>query len=201
MQGSSIVLYLPTFTATLAAGSTMTVADEAFGVPVSGGFVEHRSSTLTLIPVDGGDPGEATTLLQDGQKLVASATKDGIIVQQGTSTVTLAAGQETTFNEHTLSAAKSGSALIVDGSVMTITPTERPAGSLQGVETASDDRSAKSADAAGTTDTVDVITISPSTTQGSGSPDNAALGSMANTSLFLRLLCLVSFLWAGVGLV
>jgi hypothetical protein len=199
MQGSSIVSYLPKLTATLVDGATSTIADETFGVPVSGVFIEHGSSALTMTPVNGGDPSEATTLSRDGQKLTASAAKAGIVVQQGTSTITLAAGQETTLNGQTLGAARSGSALIMDGSTMNLPQTELPAGSIGKVGTSSNSRSADAADATGATDTAKVTTSRSSTTEASGSPYNAALGSMANASLFLRMFCLVSFLFAGFG--
>lgn len=198
MQGSSVILHLPTTTATLTADATTTIAGEAFGVPVSGSMIEHGSSTLTLRPVHGGDPGEATMFLQDGQKLIASAAKDGIIIQQGTSTITLAAGQGTTFNGHTLSAARSEAASIVDGSAMTITPTGLPNGS---VEAASDTQSANAADTAGATDTMKVITSSASTPESSDILDTVAVGSAVNTSLCLVLLCLASCMWTCVVLV
>ena len=201
MRGSSVILYLPTTTATLTAGATTTIADELFGVPVSGSFIEHGSSTLALIPVNGGGPGgpgEATTLVQDGQKLTASAAKGSIIVQQGPSKATLAAGQKITFNGHTLSAAQNGAVLIVDGSVMAVTRTNLPDGTTKKVETASDSRSA---DVAGVTNTVEVTASSPSTLQSSAAQDHDALGSMANTSLFLRLLCLVVCVGASLALV
>lgn len=121
-----------------------------------------------------------------------------IVVQQGTSVITLAAGKETTFNGHTLSVAQSGPALVVDGSVMTVTPIGLPDGSLEKVEAASDTQSANAADAAGATDTMDVTTSSASTPESSDIADGAALRSMANTRLCLVLLCLVGYVWAGV---
>ena len=200
-RGSSVISHLPITTATLATGATTTIAGETFGVPVSGSSNEHRSSTLASIPVNGGtpgDPGEATTLVQNGQKPIASAAKDGIIVQQGTNAVTLAAGQELTFNGHTLSAAQGGSALEVDGSVVTATPTGFSRGSSERVETASDSQSANYA--AGATGTMEVAPSRSAIPQSSATPGNAALGSVANTGLSLRVLCVFSCVWAGAVL-
>lgn len=140
VQGPSVPLRLPTATATSTVHAMTTIAGEKFGVSVSNNFIEHGSSTLTLLPVNGGspgDPGEATTLFQNGQKLVASVDSDKIIIQQGKSGATLTAGQDTTFNGHLFGVAQSGSDLIVDGSVITLLPTGPPAAYSKKADTAS----------------------------------------------------------------
>lgn len=178
-------------------GHALIIGSSSVDIPVSKDFEGDVSATVQV--VDGPAPvADEATFLHDGQQLIASAAKDGIVIQQGTSKITLAAGQETTFHGHSLSALQSGPALIVDGSVTNFTPTGFPNGSSKKIETASDSQSADTVGSAGATDTVEVTTSRSSTRQSSTTPENAALGSMAGTSLFLRLLCLLSCLWASV---
>jgi hypothetical protein len=195
-QGASVILRLPDTTATLAVGATTSVGGETFSALVSGGFLVHGSSTLTLMPVGRPGLGDATTLLQDDQKLVVSADGSGVVVQHGTSTITLAAGQETTYNGHVLSAAQSGAALIVDGSAMTLPSTDLPVGSLTKVEGASNSQVSDATDA---TNAVKVATSSPTTSQPSIAPSNAASGSRANLDLCLLLTCFIICVWAIIA--
>jgi hypothetical protein len=201
-QDSFVVLADGTQTLTAQLGSAVTIGSDVINIATEGHALVFGSSTVdipsdnevdkdvsaTVQTTDGSwSPAVATTSLQNGQKLSAFAAESSIVVQQGTSLVTLAAWQETTFNGHPLSAAQSGAALIVDGSTMTLPPTKLPAGSSEKVKTGSNSRSANAAGAAGATETVEVTTSRPSTTQSSVVPDSAARGSMANASLFLRL--------------
>jgi len=217
-QGSAIILADGTRTQTLTAqlGGAVMIGSHTIDVVAGGHALVVGSSTVDIpskADLEGDvftsvqtadDPvstTDATESSQDGQKLSVSTAENGIVVQQGASTVTLAAGQETTFNGHTLSVAQSGSSLIVDGSVMTLSLKGPPA-----VNTASNSRAADVADAdaastAGATNTVGETMSGPLTPQSSGTLDSSALGLMANASLLLRLLCLIVCMWAGMGLV
>jgi len=215
-QGSAAVLAdgIQTLTvqsdsAAIIASHTIDVVDDGHALIVGSSTVDIPSYTdlegdvfAAVHKIDGPTSAaiEATSF-KDGQQLSASAAVNGIIVQQGTSMVTLPAGQRTIFDGHTLSAIQSGSALIVDGSVMTIAPTGVEDGLSNKVQTTSDGRFANDADAAGATDTEEVTAGTPSTPQSSAAQDNAASRLMANTNLFLRLLCLIGCVYASVALV
>lgn len=212
-QGSVVGLADGTQTLTAQLGGAVTINSHSIDIATDGHALIVGSSTVDISSnseLEGsvsaavqtaGEPASmaaATRLLQDDEELVDSAAESGIVVQQGTSKVTLAAGQETTFNGHTLSAVQSGAVLILDGNLMTITQTDLTDESSKKVDTTSDGRSASPADAAGATDTVEVVTSRLSTPKPSNIPGNAAVGSAVNTSLFMVLLCLISCVWAGV---
>jgi hypothetical protein len=215
-QGSAVVLADGTQIFTAQPGSAVTIGSHTINIADDGHALIISTSTVEIpshIDLEGdisaavhtpdGPVSTAieTTALQYGQQLSASAAENGIIVQQGTSLVTLAAGQQTDFNGHTLSAVQSGSALIVDGSGMTIAPTGTEDNPSKNAETASDGRSANAAGVTSATNTEEVTTNTPSTPQSSAAQEDAALGSMANTNLYLRLLCLVVCVYASVALV
>ena len=188
------------------ASHTIGIADDGHALIIGSSTVEIPSETdlkadvsATVQVVDGPRPTAVeTTFFQDGQKLTASAAENGIVIQQGMSMVTLAAGQEIALNGHTLSAGQSGPALIVDGSVTNFTPTRFSHESYKKIETTSYSRSAGTAGSAGATDTAEVTTSRSSISQSSTTSENAALASMEDTSMFLRLFCLLGCLWAGV---
>lgn len=110
---SSVVVLGPDTTATLAAGAAATFAGKVFSVPTAGSVVVHGDKTATF---DAADAPSATTIEQNGQELIVSATDDSIVLQQGSSTVTLTPGQQTVVDGNTLSAASSNAAVVVNGS-------------------------------------------------------------------------------------
>lgn len=215
---SSVVIQQDGLLLTAAPGSELSMGSHALSAAADGGAIVIDHSVTHAVPSSNvqstalaifvaGDDIVATynqgsvVVSEDGSQTLTvrlGGAEPDIVVQQGTSVITLAAGQEITSNGHTLSVAQSGPALVVDGSVMTVTPIGLPDGSLEKVEAASDTQSANAADAAGATDTMDVTTSSASTPESSDIADGAALRSMANTRLCLVLLCLVSYVWAGV---
>lgn len=111
-QASSVVLLGPDTTATLAAGAAATFAGEVFSVPTSGSVVFHGDKTATF---GAPDVSGAITIEHEGHELIASATDGSIVIQQGSSTVTLAPEQQTMVDGITLSAARSGEAVVVNG--------------------------------------------------------------------------------------
>lgn len=215
-QGSLVLLADGTQTLTAQFGSAVTIGSHSINIADDGHALVFGASTIdlpsnnesendvsaTIQPADGPvSTAVEITASQIGQQLRASASENRIIVQQGASMVTLPAGQQTTFNGHTLSVVQSGSALMDGGSVMTIAPTGVEYGASNKVQTTSDGRSANAADATGATNTEEVTASTSSTPQSSTAQDNAALGLMANTNLFLRLLCLIVCIYASVALV
>jgi hypothetical protein len=218
---SSVVLQQGGSLLTMAPGSEASLGSHAFSAASGGGAIVIDHSVTQPMPSSNIQPPPLATFVAGGNTITAygqgsvvvladgtqtltaqlGGAENGIVVQQGTGIITLAAGQETTFNGRTLSVAQSGSSLIVDGSVITIAPPGFPAQSSKEVETASDSGSTNAAGPAGATDTVGETTSSLSTPQSSVTPENAALGSLANASLSLHLLCLIVCVWAGMGLV
>ena len=118
-QDGSIVVHGSDVTIILDPGATITIADEILSVAVSGGLLVHGGNTATFESAEATavhDTVAVTTLLADGQRLVASAKANGdsIVVQQGgSSSFTLAAGQNTVVNGETMSVSQSGGALVL----------------------------------------------------------------------------------------
>jgi hypothetical protein len=191
-QGASVVVHGPDITATLAAGVTSSIAGEVFGVPSSGNLLVHDGSTLTLKAGKATGTGAAVTLLQDGIELVASAADDAIVVQQGTSTFTLAAWQETTVEGHKLSAARSGLVLVVDGTETVSLPTGTSKSSLDKTSETSDSRNT------GTTRVVEGTASGSISSQ--TSVDSSHAGSKLMLDLGLCVLCVLLFSCVWIGL-
>ena len=116
MDGSSVVVQGSGAATTLPAGAVATLAGQEFSVPTSGGMLVHDGSTVALAQNTAAsheDP--ATTIVHDGETIVASATGNKVVFQQGGSAVTLSAGQRTVIDGHTLSVAPLGDGLVIDG--------------------------------------------------------------------------------------
>ena len=116
-QDGSIVVQGSDVTIVLEPGATTTIAGEALSVAASGDLLVHGGNTATFESAEATavhDTVAVTTLLADGQRLVASAKANGdsIVVQQGgSSSFTLAAGEQTVIDGETMSVAQSGGVL------------------------------------------------------------------------------------------
>jgi hypothetical protein len=125
-QDGSIVVHGHDVAITLEPGATTTVSGEGFGVAVSGGFLVYGGNTATFESAQATavhDTVAVTTLLADGQRLVASAKANGdsIVVQQGVSgSFTLAAGEQAVIDGETMSVAQSGGALVLMNAIETV---------------------------------------------------------------------------------
>lgn len=116
MDGSSVVVQGSGAATTLPAGAAATLAGQKLSVPTSGGMLIHGDSTFALAQnTAGSQEGAATTIIHDGETIVASATGSKVIFQQGGSAVTLNAGQETVIDGQTLSVAPLGGGVVIDG--------------------------------------------------------------------------------------
>lgn len=122
LSGSTIALQGSDLTTTMSVGAVATFAGVEISVPASGGMLVHGGNTVTLEQGAGKNKegSVATTFDLDGDKIVASPTGSEVVFQQGGSSITLAAGQETTFNGKTYSLAPSGGVVAVDGSEVSL---------------------------------------------------------------------------------
>jgi hypothetical protein len=116
MQGDAIVIHGSDITITLQPGAAGTVGKEVFSIPASGGVLLHDGTTVGFEEPNTTGQGGVTRLLQDGQALTVSVVGDSIVVHQGASSITLAAGAQGTVNGETVSIAKSSGIAVVNGS-------------------------------------------------------------------------------------
>jgi hypothetical protein len=150
-QGSNVVLAVAgnTEAQTLELGDAVEIGPQTANVASDGKELVVGSSTIVIpantVNGNGGaseatGAGSTTTVLQDGTELIASAAESAVIIQQGTYAVTLAAGKETILDGNTMSAMRSGGALIVNQSETILVPTGPSDGSPTTASRASGDR-------------------------------------------------------------
>lgn len=118
MQGdSTIVLEAARTTVSILAGWAVTLGDDVFSIPTSGGVLFHDGTTVTFEPTAiSTEPAETVALLtHDGQTLSAADIGSSVIIIAGGSTITLTDGAQTRLGDETISAASTGGAVIVNG--------------------------------------------------------------------------------------
>jgi hypothetical protein len=156
-QGSNIVLAAAgdTQTQTIELGGAVKIGSQTANVASDGEQLVVGSSTVVvpanIVNGNGGASdatraGSATTLLQNGSELIASAAEGAVVIQQGTNALTLAVGKETVLDGNTFSAARSGGALIINQSETIFAPIGTLAGShatASGASGASEDHSTR----------------------------------------------------------
>ena len=135
-QDNSIVVHGPDVTTALEPGATATIAGDILSVPSSGGLLMHDGATAAFKPSDtaASDVIALTTLLPNGQELLASTLNgDSIVIQHGSSRLTLAAGEQTIVNGETVSVAQSDRVLVVGSETISLmVPSSTTVGSSSG---------------------------------------------------------------------
>ncbi|KAL1585181.1 hypothetical protein WHR41_06517 [Cladosporium halotolerans] len=108
-QGSSIILEAPDATITMSPGTVATFAGEQISVASAGGILVHGGQTASFKSAD-------TNGASNDEAHVVSADGDSVVIQEGSRTLTMSAGQATVIDGKTLSAASTGGAVVmVDG--------------------------------------------------------------------------------------
>jgi hypothetical protein len=148
-SASAVILQATSKTLTLPPGAVVTLDGEIFSVPSTAGSIlihDGTTFTLTRATVPSIKPSNtAATTTHAGQHLSALDLRSSIIViLDGSTTITLADGAQTTIGKDTISAASTGGAVVVNGTstlIASSTPTndaDPPASGDGGVGTTAD---------------------------------------------------------------
>lgn len=106
---------------TLQGGQATTFDGRTISAPLTGSSVMiDGSSTLTLVADNIETSAQATITGAQGQSVRLSEVNGHLVAADGTSSITLQAGQVTTFDGKTLSAPLSGSFIVADGSTISL---------------------------------------------------------------------------------
>jgi hypothetical protein len=130
-SASAVILQATSKTLTLPPGAVVTLDGEIFSVPSTAGSIlihDGTTFTLTRATVPSIKPSNtAATTTHAGQHLSALDLRSSIIViLDGSTTITLADGAQTTIGKDTISAASTGGAVVVNGTstlIASSTPT------------------------------------------------------------------------------
>lgn len=128
-SASAVILEAASKILTLPPGAVVTLDGRVFSVPTAGSILVHDGTTITLKPttVSTNAPGPSNLPSHAGQRLSATDLGSSIIVMlDGSSTITLADGAQTTIGKDTISAASTGGAIVVNGTstlIASSTPT------------------------------------------------------------------------------
>lgn len=114
-QGSSIILEAPDATITMSPGTVATFAGEQISVASAGGILVHGGQTASFKSADANGA-------SNDEAHVVSADGDSVVIQEGSRTLTMSAGQATVIDGKTLSAASTGGAVVMvdNGSTSTL---------------------------------------------------------------------------------
>jgi hypothetical protein len=121
MQDMSTVVRNSDTTSTTRADVTATIASGVLNVLSDGNAIVSDENGVASKPAGDGGPDHITTLLQDGHTLRASTVGDLVILQQGSSKITLAVGQQGTVGGEVVSIAQD-SVILVNGSEIVSMP-------------------------------------------------------------------------------
>jgi len=132
-HGSVLLLQAPGTSVRMRAGSITTIGDTVYSVPSVGGILVHDGTSVTLAHDVSVHPATLTaTSTGDKSRISAFKTGESVVLVVGDETLTLAAGAQTSFGGHVISAASREGELVVDGSsAMSISASESHAPSSE----------------------------------------------------------------------